>query len=253
MNQGRGANGRGVLLLLILAVAVIPPTGLWPPPRMAGFSCDGQACNPVEVDSAYTPPAGFSRAGVIDLTGDGIPERVRMEGDRVAIYRDDVEVWRSPPEWQVVDLALGDPNDDGRGEVLLAFWKPDTTGVLRSHPFIIGYREGVYRALWGGSAVQDPIREVVLADVDGDNVQELVVLEEQGAGAARAVAVWRWYGWGFGLMWRSTPGRYRDLDVIPGEGGYQPVICVTAEPRGPSLVPAWLSWSRMLVDGGQPR
>jgi hypothetical protein len=71
---------------------------------------------------------------------------------------------------------------------------------------------------------------VELGDVDGDGVQELVVLEEQGDGLDRAVAVWRWYGWGFGLVWRSSGGHYRDLALIPGAAGHPLIIRVTTEP-----------------------
>jgi poly-gamma-glutamate synthesis protein (capsule biosynthesis protein) len=199
-----------------------------PPPYRLGFTCDSRACYPVE--APRIPETGLFWAGEIDLTGDGVPERVRRAGEQVIVYRDGVEAWRSPPEWRVTDLALGDPNDDGRGELLLALWKQDTTGVLRSHPFIVGYREGAYRPLWGGSAVSDPIHEVELGDVDGDNVQELIVLEEQGDGSDRAVTLWRWHGWGFSLMWRSSAGRYRDLALIPSGAGYPPIISVTTEP-----------------------
>jgi hypothetical protein len=199
-----------------------------PPPRHMGFTCDGESCHPVEVDQG--PETGLFWAGEIDLTGDGVPERVRRAGEHVIVYRDGAEVWRSPPEWRVADLALGDPNDDGRGELLVALWKPDGAGVARSHPFIIGYREGMYRVLWGGSAVSDPIHEVDLGDVDGDGVQELVVLEERGGGMDRAVTVWRWHGWGFSLAWRSPPGRYRDLALVRGEAGGPPTIHVAAEP-----------------------
>ncbi len=137
-------------------------------------------------------------SGEIDLTGDGLPEQVRLDDGRVAISGG--ESWQSLPEWRVVDLALGDPNDDGRAELLLALWKPDAAGAMHSHPFILGYRDGGYRVLWGGSAVADPILGVELADLDGNGVQELIVLEQRGA--TPAVAAWRWHGWGFTLLWR---------------------------------------------------
>jgi hypothetical protein len=147
---------------------------------------------------------------------------------KVTVRRDRIEVWRGLPEWQVADLALGDPNDDGRGEILLALWKQDAEGEMRTHPFIVGYRAGAYRVLWGGSAVVDPILEVELGDVDGDGVQELIVLEEMATG--RAVSLWRWHGWGFSLMWRSPPGRYRGLGVIQVDAGQPPVITVAGLP-----------------------
>jgi hypothetical protein len=78
--------------------------------------------------------------------------------------------------------------------------------------------------------VSDPIHEVELGDVDGDNVQELIVLEEWGDGSERAVTVWRWHGWGFSLMWRSEGGRYRDLALMPGEAEELATISVTGEP-----------------------
>jgi hypothetical protein len=199
-----------------------------------GFACDSQACYPVE--GVQGPEPGPLGEGEIDLTGDGILEQVSLKGDRVVVYGDGVEVWRSPPEWRVVDVALGDPNDDGRGELLLAFWKPDAAGVLRSHPFVIGYRGGIYRTLWGGSAVRDPIHEVALGDVDGDGVQELVVLEQQGGGGDRAVTVWRWHGWGFSLVWRSPVGAYRGLGLIARGDGNPPMIAVSEAPESLTLL-----------------
>jgi hypothetical protein len=121
---------------------------------------------------------------------------------------------------------LGDANDDGRGELLLAMWKPDAGGIPRSHPFIIGYRQGIYRTLWGGSALVRPLREVEMADVDGDGARELIVLDEDRPDTSR-VALWDWNGWGFSLRWRSEPGRYRELALLSAPGERVPLIGVT--------------------------
>ena len=208
-----------------------------PPPRRLGFACqaldrrDGEACREVEVSQATR--SGPFHAGAIDLTGDGLPELVRLQQEQVVVYAGGREIWRGLPQWRVVDIALGDPNDDGRGELLVALWKADMDGVPRSHPFIIGYRQGAYRVLWGGSAVTYPIREVELGDVDGDGVQELIVLEDMGEdctpAGATAVSVWRWHGWGFTLAWRSPPGCYRDLALLPGEAGSPAIVSVAEE------------------------
>jgi hypothetical protein len=197
-----------------------------PPLQRFGFACNGQGCRASEV--LQTPKTGLFRAGALDLTGDGVLERVQRVGEQVVVYHKGSEVWRSPPSWRVVDLALGDPNDDGRGELLLALWRPDAEGVPRSQPFVVGYRRGAYRLLWAGSAVADPIREVELGDVDGDRVEELIVLEERGG--IQAVTVWRWHGWGFTLVWRSPPGRYQDLALQVEDTGQPPLITVAGLP-----------------------
>ena len=205
-----------------------------PPTRLA-FACQrpgpgrGLACR--EVDAAEQLAAGRLQGGAIDLTGDGVPEWVLLEGSQVVVHSQAVETWRGLPEWEVVDLALGDPNDDGRGEMLLALWKSDAEGVLRSHPFIVGYRGGTYRVLWGGSAVAAPIREVELGDVDADGVEELVVIEEGDAGGRGGhVTIWRWHGWGFSLLWRSDSGQYRDLALLSNTAQAGDLISVYREP-----------------------
>jgi hypothetical protein len=197
-----------------------------PAARRVGFACDGQTCHPTDVPQ--TPQAAPFRSGAIDLTGDGTPEQVRLEGEQVAVYEGNSQVWQGRPPWRVVDLALGDPNDDGRAEILLALLQPDGAGALHSQPFLAGYRRGGYRVLWGGSAVADPIHEVEVGDVDGDGIQELVVLEEQGRDLA--VSVWRWHGWGFTLVWRSPPGRYRDLALVSYAPDKPPILSVAVEP-----------------------
>jgi hypothetical protein len=195
---------------------------------------------------APVPPPGNARfeEDTIDLTGNGIPELIRRDGTTLVVHEQDHdgefhEVWRSPEAWHVVDVALGDPNDDGRYEMMVAFWKDDAEGIARSHPFIVGYREGSYREVWGGSPAAEPIYELALADVDGDGVQDLIVLDavrdtasEDGEEAARTVSIWRWHGWGFTLMWRSAPGFYQNL-VVLSECGAPPTIVVSLTPTAP--------------------
>ena len=164
-----------------------------------------------------TPDRGVFWSGAIDLTGDGAAELVRRAAQRVTIYERGVAVWESPAEWRVVDMALGDPNDDGRGELLLALWRIDPEGYERSQPYIVGYRGGEYTVMWGGRPVTAPILEVELGDVDGDGAAELVVLE--AAGEETRLAIWRWQGWSFSLLWRSAPGPYADLRLSRAADG----------------------------------
>lgn len=198
-------------------LASLPPR----PPRTA-FACSEADCRLIDA-----PPAaenGVFYSGQIDLTGDGRPETIRREGERITIYEAGTAVWQSPPEWRVVDVSLGDPNDDGRYEIMLAIWRKDGAGYERSQPYIVGYRGGEYGLMWGGRPVVEPIQELALADVDGDGIEELVVIIEQADGLAQSVAVWQWQGWSFSLQWQSTPGWYKDLLIQAQEK--QPLITV---------------------------
>lgn len=197
---------------------IVPPR-----PRRAWRCVELSECRPFDAAPSPTTSGRFW-SGALDLTGDGAAELVRREGERVRIYRDGALAWESPEEWRVRDLALGDPNNDGRGELLLAIWRQDEEGYWRSQPYLVGQRGGAYRLLWGGRPARDPILEVEVGDVDGDGAAELIVLEEDHAGAGRAVTVWQWHGWGFTLHWRSPYGRYGDLVFEPGPRGRPGVI-----------------------------
>jgi poly-gamma-glutamate synthesis protein (capsule biosynthesis protein) len=178
------------------------------------FACTTDTCQEIGLPTIGSKKAsGFFWSGEIDLTGDGILEFIQRQAGIVKVYQNGIEDWQSPENWRIVDLALGDPDHDGRQEMMLAFWRADKTGTLRSHPFIVGYRGGTYQETWGGSGVSDPIAELELGDVDGDGLEELVVLEQRLSGQ-QAVTVWDWHGWGFSLKWRSPEGKYENLQIF---------------------------------------
>jgi poly-gamma-glutamate capsule biosynthesis protein CapA/YwtB (metallophosphatase superfamily) len=184
-----------------------------PPPKHVQFSCRGDGCQLIPGENSGESDTGLFWSGTIDLTGDGVPELVRRAAEQVTVYAGGAAVWQSPAEWRVDDVALGDPNDDGRAEMLLALGRTGADGYERSQPYLVGYRGGAYQLLWGGRAVLAPILEVELGDVDGDGAEELIVLEEQPEGTT--IAVWRWQGWTFSLVWRSAPGRFSNLLLEP--------------------------------------
>jgi poly-gamma-glutamate synthesis protein (capsule biosynthesis protein) len=193
-------------------------------PQGRAWRCSEQGCT-----SAAAPPLiheGRFQWIESDLTGNGKPEQVALEAGRVRIESAGLTGWESPADWRVIDLAAGDPNRDGRQELLMALQKPDGSGVLLSHPYILGYRGGEFRVLWGGSAASDPILEVGLGDLDGDGLQELAVLEELHDGQGQAVSLWRWNGWGFSQIWRSASGRYDNLRLSQEHEGRYVLIIV---------------------------
>lgn len=187
-----------------------------PKPAQILFRCSPAGCEVVDLESKAD--RGQFVSDKIDLTGDGQAETVILTDRQVRIYEEERLVWASPPEWIVLDAALGDPNGDGRAEVVLAIRKPDAQGELRSHPFLIGYRGGIYRQVWGGSAVHFPIREVELLDINQDGTPELVVLEVRPGGQT-AVTLWKWQGWVFSQVWSSPEGDLQNLGVVYDRNG----------------------------------
>ncbi len=119
----------------------------------------------------------------VDLRGNGQPLWATLDEDGRVEVRDGEAadaplVWQNEADsWRVMRIDAGDPNWDGRVELVLLLWKPDAQGVMRSHPFLMGWRGGHYRIIWGGSATQMPIQDLALGDLDGDGRQELAVLE----------------------------------------------------------------------------
>ena len=182
-----------------------------------GFQCEGFNCTEADIPPGLVFNGGIFQSGSADLDGDGRTEEVRLEGGRLQVRTPDGALaWESPVSWLVVDAALGDPDWDGRPDLVAIFWKADEAGVLRSHPFLIRQNGGRYEEVWGGSAVSEPIWEVEVTDLNSDQRDELIVLAMAPDGAGQTLSVWEWHGWGFSQEWRSDPSTYENLCTAPG-------------------------------------
>ncbi|MFQ3663755.1 MAG: CapA family protein [Chloroflexaceae bacterium] len=201
------------------APATPAPTGVaLPSTATSAWRWDGAGGQPVTTAAPVTPRAVRVPA---DLRGDGAPLWAELDAAGVVMLRDGpgpdaAVVWRNEhPAWRFTRVLAGDPNDDGRTELLLLLWQPDETGRLRSQPYLLGWRGGRFRIIWGGSAPAIPIQDLAWADLEGDGRGELVALEGGAApgDAGEHVSVWRWHGWGFQLEWRSPPGQWRRIGL----------------------------------------
>jgi poly-gamma-glutamate capsule biosynthesis protein CapA/YwtB (metallophosphatase superfamily) len=174
-------------------------------------------------------PLTIRQIGQVDLQGDTKPEQVTLQDGRLRIYENQGEVYESHSSWRVVDAAIGDPNQDGRFEVMMLIWKQDTpNGPVTTHPFLLGYRGGAYKVIWGGSATSEWMQAVGVADLDGDLLDEFVTIErDPGALACEAryrVMVSKWNGWGFTRQWASEFGYFTRLKIATRRANSLPTV-----------------------------
>ncbi len=159
----------------------------------------------------------------------------RMEGI-FSINSGGTIAWQSPADWQVVQGAIADLNQDGRPEISLLLWRPfqpwpvdqwlprggriadfqDPKGQS-CHVILIGWKNNGYHELWAGSAMSEPITSFKTADLDGDNALELVALEgnyqNPRSAPARVLKVWKWNGFGFSVV-SSMTGIFDKMTLV---------------------------------------
>jgi hypothetical protein len=142
---------------------------------------------------------------------------------------DDTILWQNEDSgWHITKVVVGDPNNDGRTELFLLLWQPDEDGILRSHPFLMGWRGGRYGIIWGGSASGMSIQDIAIGDLDGDGFQELITLEGGSTpeDAGQHVVIWHWQSWLFHQEWKSPSGEWGRLELRDINGDQHPEILV---------------------------
>lgn len=176
-----------------------------------------------------------------DLNTDGTPESLALTGGQLAILSDGTTVWQSPAAWTVAQAAFTDLNRDGLPEATLLVWRPfgawpvdewlphggrisefhDKDGNS-CHLILIGWKGDHYGELWAGSALAAPVTDFAAADLNGDQVQELVTLEGayagNGSGPARMLKVWEWNGFGFTVV-SEMEGMFSRLTLVQADDG----------------------------------
>jgi hypothetical protein len=160
---------------------------------------------------------------VADFNHDGLPENLVLAGGRLTIFSAGQPDWQSPNDWTVLQAGITDLNQDGTPEATLLVWRPfrpwpvdqwlpQGGRIANFHDaagnscqiILIGWRGSQFGELWAGSALAEPVRSFVVADLNGDTKQELVTLEgnyaDSRSGPARALKVWEWNGFGFTVV-----------------------------------------------------
>ena len=220
---------RKLFPILVLTLGSLLQTS---PAPLRAFRLASDSLAQVSLPAGSTPVTVAVQA---DLDGNGTPETLALTGSRLSILSGAGTVWQSPQSWQVLQAAIGDLNQDGKPEVALLLWRPfrpwptdqwlpsggristfhDAAG-RSCHVILIGWTRGGYNELWAGSAMADPVTSFAIADLNGDNLQELVTLEgrytDQSSAPARTLKVWAWNGFGFTVV-SSMDGVFSNMTL----------------------------------------
>lgn len=166
-----------------------------------------------------------------DSNQDGEPEEYALKQGKLILRQSGETVWESPDDWWVDDVVLADANADGIVDVNLSVWKSWSFGSskpfwveeddpsVKNHFFVFDFIDDTIKPVWQSSNLAAPNCAFDVADIDGDNKNELIVIEgsyeDKPLCNGKFVAVWEWNGWGFTNAWRSREGGYRDIELLP--------------------------------------
>ena len=157
-----------------------------------------------------------------DLDGDEITEDYSLVDHCLTVREGEEDLWQSPRDWCVDNVALGDADNDGTINMVLTLWKEGSFGSVKpfwltgedvgykNHLFVYGLKNKAMKQVWCSSDLDRPIISLTIRDWDGDGLNELVVEEGQyrkidgdhyilDTNALVRTTVWRWDEWGFTL------------------------------------------------------
>ena len=224
--------------LIILSVLVLGMVLQTSPVLLRAFAMGPDGLSPVALPAGSISIKPVAKA---DFNRDGSPESLLLADGRLTILSAGHSVWQSPAAWTVVQAGITDLNHDGIPEATLLVWRPfrpwpvdqwlpcggriadfHDAGGFSCQVILIGWRGSEYGELWAGSALAEPVRSFAVADLNGDNIQELVTLEGRYADSrsapARALKVWDWNGFGFTVL-SSLPGTFYKIALVQtGDG-----------------------------------
>lgn len=157
-----------------------------------------------------------------DLDGDGVAERVELDSGRdpaLSIRRDKRLLWQGVHgRWKPWKLAIADVDGDGRREIIVGVFKA-TRYFPKPHNCLFVYGWSGARAFpkWLGSTLSKPFTDFAFANLDNDDVNELVAIETLRDGK-RCVSVYSWNG--FGLTLERQRGAWNEARFVANEIDY---------------------------------
>lgn len=163
-----------------------------------------------------------------DFNEDGEREKIVLKDGVVTVKSNSGEILKTDSGWKAEQILTGDFNNDGVKDLGIYLWKVGNYGPSRpfwveenddsykQHLFLYTWRDDGLKALWHSSNLPYENIETILADVNNDGENELVVLEKPynlDTDYGVTAAVWKWDEWGFFNIWRSSEGKFKDLET----------------------------------------
>lgn len=169
-----------------------------------------------------------------DLNNNSYPENFCLENGQLTVTENLQKIWQSPKDWQIDDFILADSTNDGIIDINLSVWKAGNFGSskpfwvkdndmsVKNHFFVLNFKNGKIMPVWQSSNLDRPNQEMVIADIDNDNKNDLVVIEGDYSKEEKCkknfVAVWKWNEWGFSNEWRSEMENFCNLKIEKNNG-----------------------------------
>ena len=235
---------RKTLPLILLALGMLLQSS---PVPLRAYLLGPDGLSTASIRAGNIPVGPLERA---DLDRDGSPESLALAAGHLEILSAGKPVWQSPADWNVVQAAITDLNQDGLPEAALLVWRPfrawpvdqwlphggriagfqDAAGNS-CQIILIGWRGNGYGEVWAGSALAEPVQSFGAADLNGDGFQELVTLEgsytDPPSAAAHALKVWQWNGFGFSNV-STVRASVNKMVLVRADSG-QIMILVTSQ------------------------
>jgi len=195
---------------------------------------------PTIYTEGYKTDNVVSKMKSADLDNNSFQETYLLKNGQLSIAENSKIIWQSPDDWWVDDFILADANNDGVFDINLSLWKSGNFGTskpfwikendmsVKNHLFVYDLINGKMKIIWGSSNLGVPNCEIKMTDINGDNENELIVLEgdytQKPSCKGYYLAVWKWNGWGFSNEWRSEKGDFSNLEIEKIDGKNHIVI-----------------------------